>query len=83
MATGSGVTQQDKDDIENQIFARLVEVGYSFEALMRIISAFAAGKINEDVNGVYQIRDINDLKDRIEGAAAANDGRDITALDGT
>ena len=83
VATGSGVLQQDKDDIENQIFARLVEVGYSFEALMRIISAFAAGKINEDANGIYQIRDINDLKDRIEGAAAANDGRDITAVDGT
>jgi hypothetical protein len=81
--TGSGVTQQDKDDIEDQIFARLVESGYTFEQLMRIIAAVAAGNINQNGAGVYQIRDINDTKDRIAGDDTANGGRDITAVDAT
>ena len=47
---------------------------------MRILAAHAAGNINQDVNGVYQIRDINDTVDRIEGDDAANGGRTITTV---
>jgi hypothetical protein len=81
--SGSGVTQQDKDDIENQIFARAVESGYSFEQLMRIMAAVAAGNIIQTVDGDYTIRDINNSKDRIDGTPAANSGRTITTVDGT
>lgn len=83
VAVGSGVTQQDKDDIEDQIFSRLVETGYSFEAIVRLIASDAAGKINQAVDGTYKIRDLNDSKDRIEGDETATGGRDITAVDGT
>lgn len=83
VVSGSGVTQQDKDDIENQIFARLVETGWSFETLIRLMAAEAAGKVIEAGDNTFAIRDVNDLKDRIVGALGANDGRDITSLDGT
>ena len=63
------------------IFAWSVETGFNFEQILRLLSSNAAGKIVQALNGVYQIRDLNDLKDRIEGDDAANGGRDITALD--
>ena len=83
VVSGSGVTQGDKDDIENQIFDRIVETGYTFEELIRVIAAEAAGKVIQQLDGSYAIRDINDLKDRIEGDDSANSGRDITAVDAT
>jgi hypothetical protein len=83
IATGSGVTQQDKDDIEDQIFARLVEAGFSFEHVIRILAAHAAGTVNQLVDGSYAIRDINDTKDRIIGDDLVNGGRIITTADGT
>lgn len=82
VTSGSGVTQQDKDDIENQIFARIVETGFSFEALVRIMAAEAAGNIVQAGDGSYNIRDINDTKNRITGDDAANNGRTISATDG-
>ena len=83
IATGSGVTQQDKDDIENQIFARVIEIGFDFEEVMRIVVAHAGGNIVQQPDGSYVIRDILNTKDRIEGDEAANSGRTISALDGT
>jgi hypothetical protein len=83
VATGSGVTQGDKDDIENQIFARLIETGFNFEQVMRLVVAHAAGNITQLPDGSYVIRDINDTKDRITGDDAAEGGRTITATDAT
>lgn len=83
VVSGSGVTQQDKDDIENQIFTRIVEGAITFEQLVRIISAEAAGKVIQQPDGSYVIRDINDTKTRIAGDDSANNGRDITSVDGT
>jgi len=83
VTSGSGVTQQDKDDIENQVHTRLIDGSYTFEQLTRLIAAEAAGKIVEQTNGAYVIRDVNDTKDRIAGDDAANGGRDITSLDAT
>jgi len=76
VTVGSGVTQQDKDDIEDQIFARLVETGFTFEELVRILAAHAAGDVDEPVDGTYVIRDINDTKDRISGTEGANGGNE-------
>ena len=83
VATGSGVTQGDKDDIENQIFDRIVESGFSFEALIRIMAAVAAGNIEQQPNGDYLIKDINNVKTRVAGVPAANEGRTIGTADGT
>jgi len=83
ITTGSGVTQQDKDDIEDQIFARLIEAGFSFEELVRILASHAAGDVDEPVDGTYEIRDLADTKPRISGTQTANGGRDVTAVDGT
>ncbi len=80
---GSGITQQDKDDIEDQIFARIIEAGYTFEEVQRILAAHAAGNIAENASGDYDIRDINDTKPRITGSDEPNGGRDITAVDAT
>lgn len=80
---GSGITQQDKDDIENQIFARVVETGFTFEQITRLLSAQAAGNIVQQPSGDYVIRDVNNTKDRIDGSPAPNDGRTINSTDGT
>ena len=82
VATGSGVTQGDKDDIENQIFARLVEAGLSFEVLIRIMAAEAAGSIIEQPDGSYVYKGVDGSTTRITGAAAPDGGRTISALDG-
>ena len=82
IATGSGVTQQDKDDIENQIFTRTVEGGLSFEQLFRLMAAVAAGDIQQLPNGNYTITGVDDTTARIIGTPAANNGRNVTARDG-
>lgn len=69
--------------IASTVMAYIIETGYTFEQVMRILASHAAGKVNQDAAGVYQMRDINDTKDRIEGDEAAFGGRDITAVDGT
>ena len=83
VTTGSGVTQQDKDDIENQIFTRVVENSLTFEQMYRLIAAAAAGNIEQQTDGSYVIKGIDGTTDRIEGDDAANNGRTISARDGT
>jgi len=83
LISGTGVTQGDKDDIENQIFDRIVEAGFSFEALIRLMASNAAANVVQQLDGSYVIRDINDTKDRITGDDAVNGGRTISATDGT
>jgi hypothetical protein len=61
----------------------VVETGYSFEQLTRIMAAVAAGNITQQPDGSYVIRDISDTKDRVTGDDAANGGRTISAADGT
>ncbi len=81
IAVGSGVTQQDKDDIENQIFARIVEGGFTFEQIIRLTGAMAAGDITQAVDGSYTITGLDGVTARILGDLAANNGRDITSVD--
>lgn len=81
VAVGSGVTQQDKDDIEAQIFAHLMENFETFADQTRIIRAEAAGSIRK-TGDVHRIRDAADTKDRITATATEAD-RDVTAVDGT
>lgn len=81
VATGSGVTQQDKDDIEEQVHTRIMEDGETFEQSIRLLRAAAAGSIVQQPDGSYVIKSKDGLKDRIEGDDAANDGRTISTTD--
>ncbi len=81
VVSGSGVTQQDKDDIEAQIFAHLMENGETFADQTRLNRANAAGSIRK-AGDVHRVRDAADSKDRITATADETD-RDVTATDGT
>ena len=81
VTSGSGVTQQDKDDIENQIFARLVEGGLSYEEIIRLILSDAAGSITK-VGDLHELKSMDGTKNRVT-ANADEDGRTVTARDGT
>lgn len=83
VVSGSGVTQQDKDDIEDQIFARVVEGAFTFEQMVRIIAASSAGDITQAIDGSYTVTGLDAVTARIVGELIANNGRDITATDGT
>lgn len=77
----SAITQQDKDDIENQIFDRDVENGETFEEQVRLIRAEAAGSI-EKVGDVHRVKSNDGAKDRVV-ATADETGRTVTGTDGT
>jgi hypothetical protein len=78
VTSGSGVTQQDKDDIENQIFTRVIESTFTFEQVLRLLGAIAAGDIVQQTDGSYVIKGLDDSTNRILGDLATNNGRDIT-----
>lgn len=83
VTTGSGVLPADIQAIEDAIFARIVEDGHSFEELVRVIVADAAGKVVQQLSGDYTIRDLADSKNRIVGSEGLNSGREISSVDGT
>ena len=82
VTSGSGVTQQDKDDIENQIFSRVLENSLTFESITRIMAAVAAGNVVQQTDGSYVIKGLDGTTDRVTGDDAANNGRTISAVDG-
>jgi hypothetical protein len=75
----SAITQQDKDDIENQVHARIMENGETFEEQIRLIRAEAAGTIVK-TGDVHEIKSADSLKTRIT-ATANEDGRVVTDTD--
>jgi hypothetical protein len=79
----AGSTVDTSGLVDDIIFARLIEAGFDFEQVMRLLAAEAAGSIVQLPDGSYRIRDINDTKDRITGDDAAEGGRTITATDAT
>jgi hypothetical protein len=79
----AGTTVETSGLVDDIMFGRVIETGFSFESVMRILAAHAAGDVDEPVDGTYAIRDINDTKDRITGTQTANGGRDVTAVDGS
>lgn len=81
VATGSGVTQQDKDDIEAQIFAHVTEDSETFEQTMRLVRAASAGDIIQLPDGSYLIKSKDGLQDRIDGSLGDNNSRIIDATD--
>jgi len=79
----AGSTVETSGLVDEIIFGRLIETGYTFEQIMKILAAHAAGDVPEPVAGAYTVRDINDVKPRITGVQTANGGRNVTAVDGT
>jgi hypothetical protein len=75
----SAITQQDKDDIENQVHTRIMENGETFEEQVRLIRAEAAGTIVK-TGDVHEIKSADSLKTRIT-ATANEDGRVVTDTD--
>ena len=66
-------------DLDNIV----MENGETLTETLRLLRANAAGKIVQQPDGSYAIRDAADSKDRIVGDDSANGGRDITSTDGT
>ena len=79
--TGSGVTAQDKTDIVNQIYARVIENGESFEQALKLIRAEAAGSITRS-GDTHTIKSADGQTDRIIATADEN-GRVVTSVDVT
>ena len=58
-----------------------IEGGYNAQQMMRLIAAAAAGDVVQQTDGSYVIQGIDGSTDRISGESAANNGRNVTALD--
>lgn len=78
----SGVTLAPTEitNITDSIFQNIIEGGYSFEEILRLLAAAAAGDIEQATDGSYTIRGIDGTTARILGELAANNGRDITSI---
>ena len=70
-------------DTVTELMSFIVESGFTYLQVYRILAAHAAGKVSQDGSGNYVIRDINDTKDRIVGQQDVNGGRIITLADGS
>ena len=79
---GSGVTPSDVTDIENAIFDRIVEGAFTFEQMIRLVTASAAGAIEQATDGSYTVRGVDAATARILGELGANNSRNVTARDG-
>lgn len=81
--TGSGVLPADIDQIEAQIFSRVIEGSFTFEQMFRLVTASAAGTITQAGDGSYTITGIDGTTARILGELGANNSRVVTGKDGT
>lgn len=73
--TGSGITQQDKDDITAGVWAEIMEAGVSYEIAMRRFAAILAGKVSGAGTGTEVFRDMADLVDRVTSIVDENGNR--------
>jgi len=80
VSVGSGISQQDKDDIENQVHAHLMENGETFEEQTKLIRAEAAGSIVK-TGDIHEIKSADGAKTRITSTANET-GRIVTDTDG-
>jgi hypothetical protein len=85
VATGSGVTAQDKTDIIDGVHNKTTEGSETFIQTTRIIRAGVAGKSTAPAaggDGTYRYRDAADTKNRIDATVASN-ARTAVTTDGT
>lgn len=78
--SGVVLAPSEKQEIIDGIYERVIEGGYTFEEIMRLLGAVAAGDVEQDVDGSYTIRGLDGTTARVLGELASNNGRDITAL---
>ena len=76
------LSDADKDDIINRLFLYVLENGESYAEAMRLIRAEAAGSIVVEPGDINKVKSADGLTDRIV-AVADEDGRNVTAVDGT
>lgn len=93
VATGSGVTQQDKTDIEALVAAgsvgtRLdsltaIEPGaFTLPETMRLLAAVLAGDIERQAGGVFRLKKVGDpSRVRVEGTVDDAGNRTVTLID--
>lgn len=75
------LSDAEKDDIINRLFLYILENGESFAETVRIVRAEAAGTIVKTAN-LHEVKSADGGKTRIT-ATADEDGRNVTATDGT
>lgn len=81
ISSGVSLDPAEITNITNSIFANIIEGGYTFEEIIRLLAAAAAGDIEQATDGSYTIRGIDGTTARILGELATNNGRDITSID--
>lgn len=81
VATGSGVTAQDKVDIAQAVGQRTVEGALSDDELMRLMAAMLLGKVSGAGTATEVFRDTADAKDRVTMTVDASGNRTAVTLD--
>ena len=79
---GSGVTQQDKVDISNEVALRAYEGTYTLQDIMRILFAADAGDVSGAPSGPIEIDDpVTGTTLRLRATVDANGNRTVTVID--
>jgi hypothetical protein len=82
VATGSAVTEQDKEDIKDKVFAEVIENSETFKDQVKLMRSEAAGKVS--VSGTtVNFRDAADTKNRISATVDSNGQRTAITTDTT
>lgn len=83
IATGSGVTEQDKTDIKNLIFSNIVESSLSFDQMLRIIFSVLAGVSSGGGTNLIKFNSIDQDKERIRATVDQTGNRLNIEIDGS
>lgn len=67
----------------DEVFGDVSENGETYGEGFRLIRADAAGSVNKPGDGTYTIQSADGATARITGQASVNNGREITATDGS
>ena len=79
--TGSGITQQDKDDITAGVWQEVMDAGFSYEVAMKAMASVLAGKLSGAGTGTESFRDLADLIDRVISVCDENGNRTSVTID--
>ena len=82
VTSGSGVTEQDKDDIADRVMDYVMEDGETFAEGFRLIRAGIVGLLSK-AGSVFRFRDKADTKDRIVATTTTEGERTSVSTDGT
>ena len=80
VSSGVELSAEAVSAIETAIFDHVVEAALSFDDVLRLLGAVAAGDIEQATDGSYTIRGLDGTTARILGQLATNNGRDITSV---